>query len=148
MNKDSVIQVGLADISAILFVVGGVASLVMSLLTIPAATFGLPISFALVIFVIWAISLVCSLGAIHCYTLATQRLLSEAGMRGLIFGALLLIFSLGFVGDFRPTTSSPLLAEVSAALVLTAGGICFVLRHSALSNSPPMMQRQAIPQRA
>ncbi len=147
MNKTPVVQIGLVDLSAVLFVIGGVASLVMSLLTIPVATFGVPFTFASVFLVVWGISLVCSLGAIYCYTLVTKRLLSEAGMRGLIFGALLLIFSLGFVGDFRPSASTQLLAEVSAILVLIGGAVCFVFRHTPLSSSPPLMQPQSIPQR-
>jgi hypothetical protein len=148
MTKTPVVQIGLVDLSAVLFVIGGVASLVMILLTIPAATLGVSFTFASVFLVVWGISLVCSLGAIYCYTLVTKRLLSEAGMRGLIFGALLLIFSLGFVGDFRLSASTQTLAVVSAVLVLIAGAVCFVFRHTSLSSSPPLMHPQSIPQRA
>ena len=116
MNRESVLQIGFVDIAAILFAVGGVASLVMSLLTIPVVSAQLPVTFITVFFVILAIDLICSLGALHCYTLATKRMLSEAGMRGLIFGALLLIFSLGFVANFIAATATVILAELSAAL--------------------------------
>ena len=141
MGKTPVVQVALVDLSAVFFVVGGVASLALALLTVPAATSGVPFIFSSIFLVVWAISLVCSLGAIYCYTLVTSRLLSEAGMRGLIFGALLLIFNLGFFGDIRSSTASPLLAGVSALLVLTGGTVCFVFRHTALSSSPPLMQK-------
>jgi alkanesulfonate monooxygenase SsuD/methylene tetrahydromethanopterin reductase-like flavin-dependent oxidoreductase (luciferase family) len=93
-----------------------------------------------VFLIVLAITLICSLGAIHCYTLATKRLLSEAGMRGMIFGALLLVFSLGLVGSFSPASTTTFLAEVSAFLVLVGGVICFVLRHTTLSSSPIMRQ--------
>jgi hypothetical protein len=138
MSRDSVLQIGFVDIAAVLFVVGGVASLVMSLLTIPVVSAQLPVTFITVFFVILAIDLICSLGALHCYTLATKRMLSEAGMRGLIFGALLLIFSLGFVANFIATNSTVILAELSAVLVLVGGIICFALRYTTLSSSPVM----------
>ena len=136
MNRESVLQIGFVDIAAILFAVGGVASLVMSLLTIPVVSAQLPVTFITVFFVILAIDLICSLGALHCYTLATKRMLSEAGMRGLIFGALLLIFSLGFVANFIAASATVILAELSAVLVLFGGIICFALRYTTLSSSP------------
>jgi hypothetical protein len=142
MNGVSPLKHGFVDMAAVLFVIGGVVSIVMSLLTIPISLYpvSLPSSFSTVFIVVLAISLICSLGAIHCYTLATKRLLSEAGMRGMIFGALLLVFSLGLVGSFSPATTTTFLAEVSAFLVLVGGVICFVLRHTTLSSSPIMRQ--------
>jgi len=140
MGKVSPLQIGIVDIAAVLFVVGGVASFVMSLLVIPLVSVTLPVTFTSVFLIVLAITLICSLGAIHCYTLATKRLLSEAGMRGMIFGALLLVFSLGLVGSFSPVTTTTFLAEVSAFLVLVGGVICFVLRHTTLSSSPIMRQ--------
>jgi hypothetical protein len=140
LNRVSNLQAGLIDISAVLFVVGGVGSLVMSLLTIPLFGVALPVTYSMVLIVILAVSLICSLGAMHCYTLATKRALSDAGMRGLIFGALLLIFSLGFLGSFRPAATSTLLAEASAVLVLIGGMICFVLRYTTLASSPVIDQ--------
>jgi hypothetical protein len=139
MGKVSPLQIGIVDVAAVLFVVGGVASFVMSLLVIPLVSVTLPVTFTSVFLIVLAITLICSLGAIHCYTLATKRLLSEAGMRGMIFGALLLVFSLGLVGSFSPATTT-FLAEVSAFLVLVGGVICFVLRHTTLSSSPIMRQ--------
>jgi len=141
MGKVSLLQIGIVDVAAVLFIVGGVASFVMSLLVIPLVSITLPVAFTSVFLIVLAITLICSLGAIHCYTLATKRLLSEAGMRGMIFGALLLVFTLGLVGSFSPATNTTLLAEVSAFLVLVGGVICFVFRHTALSSSPMMRQQ-------
>jgi hypothetical protein len=135
MGKASPLKTSIVDLAAVLFVVGGVASLVMSLLVIPLVSFQLPVTFSSVFLIVLVITLICSLGAIHCYILATKRLLSEAGIRGIIFGALLLIFSLGFIGNFSPPGTTTSLTEVSAVLVLVGGGICFVLRHTALSSS-------------
>jgi hypothetical protein len=112
----------------------------MSLLTVTLISAGIPVTFITVFLVVLAISLICSLGSIHCYTLATKGLLSEAGMRGMIFGALLLIFSLGFVVNFRAVTSTTMLAQASALLVLIGGVTCFILRHLVPSSSALMHQ--------
>jgi hypothetical protein len=135
MKKVSPLRTGIVDVAAVLFVVGGVASFVMSLLTIPLVSVALPLMFTSVFFIVLVITLICSIGAIHCYTLAKKRLLSEAGIRGMIFGALLLIFSLSFVEDFGPPASTSTLTWISAVLVLVGGGICFVLRSTTLSAS-------------
>ena len=146
MGRASLLEVGFADLAAVLFAVGGVASLVMTLLTIPLFSFNLPIPLNTVLLVILGVSLVCSLGSLHCYMLATKRMLSEAGMRGLIFGALLLILSLGAIGNFSAPATSTTLAELSAALVLIGGVMCFILRHTMLSTSP-LVREPAIQQR-
>ena len=140
-------KTGVVDLAAVLFVVGGVASFVMTLLTVPLVNIRLPATFITVFILVLAISLICSIGAIHCYTLATKRMLSEAGMRGMIFGALLVIFSVGFVGNFIPAASVAMLAELSGLLVLMGGMACFVLRHSGISSSP-VTRQEAIPQPA
>jgi hypothetical protein len=143
MNGVSPLKDGFVDLAAVLFVIGGVMSLVPTLLGIPITSLypiDLPSSFSTVFVVVLAISLICSIGAIYCYRLATRRLLSEAGMRGMIFGALLLMLSLGLVGTFA---SGPLnlLAEAGALLVLLGGVICFALRHTNVSASNIARQR-------
>ena len=150
MNGVSPLKHGFVDLAAVLFVIGGVVSLVLALLSIPIASLypiSLPSSFSMVFVVVLAIGLVCSLGAIHCYTLTTKRLLSEAGMRGMIFGALLLILSLGIFGNFSSggnfvqATSGAFLTEVSAVLIIVGGVICFSLRHTNVSASAIAHQR-------
>lgn len=141
---------GFVDLAAILFVIGGVASLVMTVLTIPIASiypFRLPGIFSTVFLVALAIGLVCSLGAIHCYSLTSRRRLSDAGIRGIVFGALLLIFSLGLFDSYQQPSTSTLLTTVSAIMILVAGAICFVLRQSVVSTSIAM-HPQAISQHA
>lgn len=150
MNGVSPVKIGFVDLAAILFVIGGVVSLVMSIPMISIISiypFVLPASFNVVFMAVLVISLICSLGAIHCYSLATKRMLSEAGMRGIIFGALLLILSLGLVGSYRAPDASTMLTEVSAIMILIAGAVCFILRHSVASASV-IMQQHTITQRA
>lgn len=150
MNGVSPLKHGFVDLAAVLFVIGGVVSLVLALLSIPIGSLypiSLPSSFSMVFVVVLAVSLVCSIGAIHCYSLATKRLLSEAGMRGMIFGALLLILSLDLFGGlssnggFVQATTSVFLTELSALLILVGGVICFSLRHTNVSASAIARQR-------
>ncbi len=139
MNAISPVKHGFVDLAAVFFVIGGVVSLIMSILTIPVTSvypLTIPSSLSMVFLVVLGITVICSLGAIHCFSLATKRMLSEAGVRGIIFGALLLIFSLGLVGSFKESSSTTtLLTTVSAILILIAGSICFVLRHTVVSAS-------------
>jgi hypothetical protein len=144
MNGVSPLKHGFVDLAAILFVIGGVVSLVMSILTIPIMSvypFVMPTNFSTVFLVVLGISLVCSLGAIHCYSLTTKRMLSEAGMRGIIFGALLLIFSLGLFGGFGGSNTPISLTTLSSILILIAGTVCFALRHTNVSASGIAHQR-------
>ena len=149
MNSASTLKQGFVDLAAILFVIGGVISLVMNLLTIPIANLypiTLPSSFSTVFIAFFAIVLICSLGAIHCYSLTTKRLLSEAGIRGIIFGALLLIFSLEITGNLTGSSTSTMLTTLSAALILIGGAVCFGLRHTNVSASGIAYQRRMITQ--
>ncbi len=146
----SPVKHGFVDLAAVLFVIGGVVSLIMTLLTVPIGSiypFTLPQTVGMTFIVVTAIILICALGAIHCYSLTMKRMLSEAGIRGLIFGALLLIFSLGLVGSLRESNTSTLLTAVSAVLILFAGAICFALRHTTVSASP-IARQHAIAQPA
>jgi hypothetical protein len=146
MHGASPLKHGFVDLAAILFVIGGVVSLAMTILTLPITSIyplTLPTSLTATSIVVLAIMVICSLGAIHCFSLATKRMLSEAGVRGLVFGALLLIFSLGVMGTLgssatlggSASTSGNLLTAVSAFLILIGGIICFSLRHTNVSAS-------------
>jgi hypothetical protein len=138
MNGVSPLEHGFVDLAAILFVIGGVVSLVMTILALPITSvypLSLPTSLTAATIVVLGVSMICSLGALHCFSLASKRMLSEAGVRGLIFGALLLIFSLGIAGSLGGAGTGTFLTVVSAFLILIAGIICFSLRHTAVSAS-------------
>ena len=139
MNAISPVKHGFVDLAAVFFVIGGVVSLIMSILTIPVTSvypLTIPSSLSMISLVLLGVSVICSIGAIHCFSLATKRMLSEAGVRGIVFGALLLIFSLGLIGSLKESSSNmTLLTTLSAILILIAGSICFVLRHTVVSAS-------------
>ena len=148
MNGVSPLKHGFVDFAAILFVIGGVVSLAMTILALPITSIyplNLPTSLAPAAIVVLGVSIICSLGALHCFSLASKRMLSEAGVRGLIFGALLLIFSLGVAGSLGGSGMGTFLTAVSAFLILIAGIICFSLRHTSVSASS-MARQHAIAQ--
>jgi hypothetical protein len=124
----SVVKTGFLDLSAAFFVIGGVISLIVSVLALPIFSVYpfILVTFGLVFAVIFVVGLICSLVAIHCYSLATRRLLSQAGMRGIISGAILLTLSLGLIGMTHELTTE--VGAVSAIIILIAGAVCFVLR--------------------
>ena len=131
---------GLVDFGAVLFVIGGVVALAMTLLTLPVSSvypLSVPTNLSTAFLVVFAVSLVCALGGIHCASLAMRRMLSEAGIRGMIFGALLLIFTLGLAGTFREPNIAPadLLTTISAIMILIGGVVCFSLRYTTVSAS-------------
>jgi len=135
------------DLAAALFVIGGVISFVAALLTLPITSiypFDLPQTFSFVFAVVLTVAVICSLGAIHCYSLAISRRLSRAGLRGIIFGAILLALSLGLVRAI-PELNTQLITG-SAILILVAGAICFILREpsmiQATASQIPVQQRQ------
>jgi hypothetical protein len=147
-GASSPLKHGFVDLAAILFVIGGVVSLAMAILSIPITSIyplSLPTSLTATDIVVLGITLICSLGAIHCFSLTSKRMLSEAGIRGLIFGALLLIFSLGvagkLTGSLQMSDTGTLLTEISAFLILIAGVITFSLRHTSVSASSIARQR-------
>ena len=140
MSKMLSIKTGFLDLAAALFVIGGVISLIINVLTIPINSvypFTMPENFSYALAVLLLVSLICSLGAIHSYTLASKRLLSQAGIRGIVFGAILLALNLGLVGVYH--TLNAQLGAASAIIVLVAGAICFVLRETMPTN-PPLVQ--------
>jgi len=141
MNGSNSLKTAFIDIAAALFVIGGVVSLVVSMVAAPIYSlypFQLQF-FSLLLAVVFIVGIICSIGAIYCFKFTSQRRLHEAGMRGIIFGAILLAFSLGLVGA-NPGSNIGL-GTASAILILIAGAICFVLRESVLPK-PPMVVRE------
>lgn len=128
MSTPSTFKNGFLDLAGALFVIGGVISLIISVLALPIFSIYpfIVLSFGFVFAVVFVVGLICSLIAIHCYSLTIKRLLSQAGTRGIICGAILLTLSLGLIGVTRELYAE--LGAVSAIIILIAGAICFVLR--------------------
>ncbi len=128
MPQEPIWKRTLLDLAAALFLIGGVVSLVSTIVMIPIATiypFMLmaPVRFNTV--VVLVVGIACAVEAFECYSYASKRVLSKAGIRGIIVGAILLSLSLGLVGvdDFKTQ-----LITASAILMIIAGAVCYVYR--------------------
>jgi len=144
LSRSNSLKTGFIDMAAALFVIGGVVSLVVNLVGIPIYSL-YPFQmqfFSFVVAIVTLVGLVCSLGAIHCYTLVARRLMSDAGFRGIIFGAILLTFVLGLGGVNRELSTG--IGTAGALLILIAGAISYVLRQTVLPRPPLVMQQQEI----
>jgi len=142
MDGSNSFKTALIDIAAALFVIGGVVSLVVSMIAAPIYSlypFQLQF-FSFLLAVVLIVGVVCSIGAIYCFKFTSARRLHEAGMRGIIFGAILLAFSLGLVGANSGLNTS--LGTVGAILILIAGALCFVMRDSVLPKPPVVMREE------
>ena len=145
MNGYNTLKTAFIDIAAALFVIGGVVSLVVNMVAAPIYSlypFQLQF-FSFLLAAVLIVGVICSIGAIDCFRLTSKRMLHEAGMRGIIFGAILLAFTTGLVEANGELNTA--LGTVSAILILIAGAISFVLRDSVLPMSP-MTVREKVKQ--
>ena len=125
-RQEPVWKRALIDLVAAFFIIGGVVSLISIIMMIPISTIypfrlSSTISFTLVIVLI--VGLICSIEAFECYSFVSKRLLSRAGMRGIIIGAILL--SIGLMENQGGKTQ---FVSGSAILILIAGVICYIYR--------------------
>jgi len=141
LNSHS-LKTAFIDLAAALFVIGGVVSLVVSMVAAPIySLYPFQLQFFSFLFaVVLIVGVICSIGAIYCFKFTSRRMLHDAGMRGLIFGAILLAFSVGLVGATPGLNTG--LGTAGAILILIAGAICFVLRDSVLPKPPAIMREQ------
>ena len=147
MNGSNSLKTAFIDIAAALFVIGGVVSLVVGMVAAPIYSlypFQLQF-FSFLLAVVLIVGVICSLGAIQCFSLTSKRLLHESGMRGIIFGAILLAFSVGLGGANRALNTG--LGTASAILILIAGAIAFVLQDSVLPRAPISVPQQVASRR-
>ena len=126
VGEEPVWKRAVLDLSAALFLIGGVIGLVSTIMMIPISTvypFRLPsgISFALIILLV--VGVICSLEAFECYSFASKRMHEKAGMRGVVVGAILLVVALLNGSDLKTQ-----ILVASAILILIAGAINYVYR--------------------
>jgi hypothetical protein len=126
VGEEPVWKRAVLDLSAALFLIGGVIGLVSTIMMIPISTvypFRLPagISFALIIVLV--VGVICSLEAFECYSFSSKRMYEKAGMRGVVVGAILLVVALLNGSDLKTQ-----ILVASAILILIAGAINYVYR--------------------
>ena len=116
------------DLSAILFLIGGIIGLVSIVMMIPISTVypfmltsGAGISYILIIVLI--VGAICAIEALECYSFASKRITMKAGTRGIVVGVILLV--IGFL------SGSDLKTQIligSSILILVAGAINYSYR--------------------
>ena len=114
------------DLSAILFLIGGIIGLVSIVMMIPISTVyplrvATGISFILIIILV--VGVICAIEALECYSFALKRMTTKAGMRGIVIGAILLVISLLSGSDIKTQ-----ILIASSILILVAGAINYVYR--------------------
>lgn len=114
------------DLSAILFLIGGVLALVSVIMMLPISTvypFRVAAGISFVLIIVLIVGAVCAIEALECYSFASKRMSMKAGTRGVVVGAILLI--VGFM------SGSDLKTQIligSSILILVAGAINYVYR--------------------
>ena len=125
-NEEPAWKRGVLDLSAILFLIGGVIGVVEIALMIPISTvypFRLNPGISYVLIVVLIVGAVCAMEAFECYNYASKRFPAKAGMRGIVAGLFLLVAGL-LVGSDMKTQ----ILVGSSILILIAGAINYVYR--------------------
>jgi uncharacterized membrane-anchored protein len=125
-NEEPTWKRGVLDLSAILFLIGGVIGVVEIALMIPISTvypFRLNPGISYVLIVVLIVGAVCAMEAFECYNYASKRFPAKAGMRGIVAGLFLLVAGL-LVGSDMKTQ----ILVGSSILILIAGAINYVYR--------------------
>jgi len=128
MSKEPVWKRSLLDLASAFFLIAGVVGLVSNIVMIPIATiypFRLAGGMTFVTLVVLIVGIICSVESFECYSFVRKRMLDNAGIRGMVVGAILLALSLGLKGfqDFKIQ-----LVAGSAILMIIAGVICYIYR--------------------
>jgi hypothetical protein len=126
VKEEPVWKRALLDLSIAFFLIGGVVSLISVLTMIPISTiypFRLKPSISFTLIIELVVGLICAIEAFECYRFASRHMLSKAGIRGIVVGAILL--SIGLL-EGRDLRTQMLIA--SAILILLGGVISYIYR--------------------
>lgn len=114
------------DLSAILFLIGGIIGLVSIVMMIPISTvypFRVTAGISFILIIIIVVGVICAIEALECYSFASKRITTKAGMRGIVIGAILLVISLLSGSDLKTQ-----ILITGSILILVAGAINYVYR--------------------
>lgn len=126
VKEEAVWKRAVLDLSAILFLIGGVIGLVSVILMIPISTvypFKLTGGISFVLIVVLVVGAICAVEALECYSFASRRMSMKAGMRGIVVGAILLVVGLLSGSDLKTQ-----ILTASAILILIAGSVNYLYR--------------------
>lgn len=126
VKEEPVWKRGILDLSAILFLIGGIIGLVSVIMMIPISTvypFRLTVGVSFVLIVVLVVGAICTVEALECYSFASKRMSAKAGIRGIVVGAILLVMGLLTESDLKTQ-----ILIASSILILIAGSINYVYR--------------------
>ena len=126
VKEEPVWKRAVLDLSAILFLLGGVIGLVSVIMMIPISTvypFRLTAGISFILVVVLIVGAICAIEALECYSFASKRMSMKAGMRGIVVGAILLVVGLMSGSDLKTQ-----ILIASSILILVAGAINYVYR--------------------
>jgi hypothetical protein len=126
VKEEPIWKRAILDLSAILFLIGGIIGLVSIVMMIPIATvypFRLIAGISFILIVILVVGAVCAIEALGCYSFASKRMTTKAGMRGIVIGAILLVVGLLSGSDLKTQ-----ILIASSILILVASAINHVYR--------------------
>ena len=126
VSQEPVWKRAVLDLSAILFLIGGIIGLVSVIMMIPIATvypFMLTAGVSFILVVVLVVGAICAIEALECYTFASKRMTMKAGTRGIVIGAILLVVGLLSGSDLKTQ-----ILIGSSILILVAGAINYVYR--------------------
>ncbi len=126
VHEEPVWKRAVLDLSAILFLIGGIIALVSIIMMIPISTvypFMLTASIGFILIVVLVVGVICAVEALECYSFASKRMSMKAGTRGIVVGAILLVVGLLSGSDVKTQ-----ILIGSAILILVAGAINYVYR--------------------
>ncbi len=126
VHEEPVWKRAVLDLSAILFLIGGIIGLVSVIMMIPISTvypFMLTASIGFILIVVLVVGVICAVEALECYSFASKRMSMKAGTRGIVIGAILLVVGLLNGSDLKTQ-----ILIGSAILILVAGAINYVYR--------------------
>jgi hypothetical protein len=126
VKEEPVWKRAVLDLSAILFLIGGIIGLVSVIMMIPISTvypFRLTMGISFILIVALVVGAICAIEALECYSYATKRMSTKAGMRGIVVGAILLVIGLLSGSDLKIQ-----ILIASSILILVAGAINYVYR--------------------
>jgi len=125
-HEEPVWKRAVLDLSAILFLTGGIIGLVSIILMIPISTvypFVLTTGISFILIVVLVVGVICTVEALECYSYASKRMSMKAGIRGIVVGAILLVVGLLSGSDLKTQ-----ILIGSAILILIGGAINYVYR--------------------
>jgi len=126
VHEEPVWKRAVLDLSAILFLIGGIIGLVSIIMMIPISTvypFMLTAGISFILIVVLVVGAICAVEALECYSYASKRMSMKAGIRGIVVGAILLVVGLLSGSDVKTQ-----ILIGSSILILVAGAINYVYR--------------------